>query len=70
MPQGRAKKSRTSQYIALVFAADFILAPLQANGLVKYPLSYLPFALLLVGGAGLRVATHVRQQLLRPAVAV
>ncbi len=45
------------QYIALVFAADFILGPLRAGGLGQYPLTYLPFALMLVGGVGLRVAT-------------
>jgi hypothetical protein len=44
------------EYIAIVFAADFILAPLQATGLGRYPLTYLPFALMLVAGAGLRVA--------------
>jgi hypothetical protein len=48
------------EYIALVFAADFILAPLQAGGLGKYPLTYLPFALMLVAGAGLRVAAFAR----------
>jgi hypothetical protein len=42
------------EYIAVAFAADFILAPLQASGLEKYPVTYLPFALLLVSGAGLR----------------
>lgn len=44
------------EYIAIVFAADFILGPLHAAGLGKYPLTYLPFALMLVAGAGLRVA--------------
>jgi hypothetical protein len=43
------------EYIALVFAYDFILGPLQA-GDGKYPWSYLPFALMLVGGASLRIA--------------
>ena len=52
------------EYITLVFAADFILIPLQASGLGKYPLSYLPFALMLVGGVGMRVASFARQQLL------
>ena len=65
----RTLRTAAIEYIALVFAADFILAPLQANALGKYPLSYLPFALLLIGGAGLRFATYVRQQLLQPAVA-
>jgi hypothetical protein len=48
------------EYIALAFAADFILAPLHAGGLGKYPLTYLPFALMLVAGAGLRVAAFAR----------
>jgi hypothetical protein len=42
------------EYIAVAFAADFILAPLQKDELGK--LSYLPFALMLVAGAGLRAA--------------
>jgi len=53
------------QYIALVFADDFILEPLQAAGPDKYPLSYLPFVILLVGGAVLRLAAQLRR---RPAV--
>jgi hypothetical protein len=51
------------EYIAFVFAVDFILIPLQEHGLGGYPLSYLPFALMLVGGAGLRIATSVRSRL-------
>jgi hypothetical protein len=50
-------------YIALVFAADFILAPLQDDGLGRYPLSYVPFALMLVGGAGLRLAAFAQKRL-------
>ncbi len=50
------------EYIALVFAADFILAPLQTGGLGKYPLTYLPFALMLIAGAGLRLAALARHQ--------
>jgi hypothetical protein len=46
-------------YIALVFAADFIEGPLKSGGIANYPLSYLPFALLLILGAGLRVAAFV-----------
>ena len=49
------------EYIALVFAADFIFSPLQKEGISKYPLSYLPFALLLAAGAGLRLTGHMRQ---------
>ena len=47
------------EYIALTFAADFILGPLQSHGTSKYPLSYLPFAILLIGGAALRVTANV-----------
>ena len=50
------------EYIALVFAVDFVVIPLQTAGLAKYPLSYLPFALALFGAAGLRIAASVRQQ--------
>jgi hypothetical protein len=47
------------EYIAIAFAADFILIPLVGGGVGKYPLSYLPFALMLVSGAGLRVAAFL-----------
>ena len=40
------------EYIAIAFTADFIT--LHAHELGKQPLSYLPFALMLVSGAGLR----------------
>jgi hypothetical protein len=42
------------EYIALVFTADFILAPIQAGGLSKFPPTYVPLGLMLVGGAALR----------------
>ena len=48
------------EYITLVFFVDFIRNPLHANGLGNYPLSYLPFALMLVGGVGLRVVSFAR----------
>lgn len=51
------------QYIALVFAVDFIVEPLQANGAGKYPLTYLPFVIMLVGGALLRLAALSRRSL-------
>jgi hypothetical protein len=51
------------EYIALVFAVDFILEPLQATGAAKYPLSYVPFLVMLVGGALLRLAAFVRTSL-------
>lgn len=56
----RAFRLIALEYIALVFADDFILAPLQATGFRSYPLSYLPFAVMLVGAIGLRLAT-IRQ---------
>jgi hypothetical protein len=52
-------RTAAMEYIALAFAADFILLRLQAIGSSKYALAYLPFALLLVGGAALRVAANV-----------
>jgi hypothetical protein len=56
----RMSRTIALEYIALVFAADFILAPLQADGFGKYPLTYLPFAFMLIAGAGLRVAALAR----------
>lgn len=49
-------------YIALVFAVDFIVAPLQATGADEYPLSYLPFAIVLLAGMLLRLAAFVQRQ--------
>jgi len=49
-------------YIALVFAADFIQRPLAAGGVANYPMSYLPFSLVLIGGAGLRVVAFLHRQ--------
>lgn len=65
-PLWRILRTVAMEYIALVFAADFILGPLQTHGLDGYPLSlsYLPFALMLVGGVGLRVASFARQKLI------
>lgn len=48
-------------YIALVFAADFIEGPLKSRGIANYPLSYMPFALMLVAGVGLRAAASIRR---------
>jgi hypothetical protein len=46
-------------YIALVFGADFIEGPLKRGGVANYPLSYLPFALMLMAGVGLRIAAFL-----------
>ena len=51
----RALRTIAVEYIALVFARDFILGPLQDIART-YPATYLPFALMLVGGASLRFA--------------
>jgi hypothetical protein len=56
-------------YIALVFAADFVGEPLKKGGITSYPLSYLPFALMLIVGVGLRVATFVHRKLVTRAAA-
>jgi hypothetical protein len=53
------------EYIALVFAVDFILGPLQASGVASYPLTYLPFAFMLVIGASLRIGSRLRPAVLR-----
>jgi len=46
----------TMECIAYVFAVDFIFIPLQDHGVKGYPLSYVPFAVMLIGGFGLRIA--------------
>lgn len=56
-----ALRTAAVEYIALAFAADFILGPLQAHGISHYPLTYLPFAFLLVAGAALRVVANARR---------
>ena len=45
------------EYIALAFAADFIT--LHTDELNKHPVSYLPFAVMLVSGAGFRVVAFL-----------
>ena len=45
------------EYIAIAFAADFVT--LHTDELSKHPISYLPFALMLVSGAGLRVVAFL-----------
>ena len=47
------------EYIALAFAVDFILPAVQSKG--KQLLTYLPFALLLVGGAVMRMVVSVER---------
>ena len=61
----RAATEFALNYIALVFAVDFIVEPLRASGADKYPLSYLPFVILLAGAVALRLAARLR----RPAAA-
>jgi hypothetical protein len=60
----RLFRTITLEYIALTFAADFILGPLHARGFDKFPPTYLPFVLMLVGGAGPRIAAFSNQKLL------
>lgn len=51
------------EYIAFVFATDFVFLHLQGGGLYyKHPLAYLPFALMLFGGVALRLAALIRQR--------
>jgi hypothetical protein len=60
----RVVRTMAMEYIAYVFAVDFILGPLQAHGAKNYPLSYVPFAVMLVGGFCLRIAAVARTQLM------
>jgi hypothetical protein len=53
------------EYIALVFAVDFIIDPLQAVGGGKYPVSYVPFVIMLAGGVLLRLTAFARTSLRR-----
>jgi hypothetical protein len=55
----RTFRATALEYIALAFAADFIVGPLQSEGLNKYPLTYFPFALMLVVGVTLRAAAFM-----------
>lgn len=57
----RAACEGAMQYIALVFAVDFIVEPLRANGPGKYPLTYLPFVVMLIGGVLLRLAAQMQR---------
>jgi hypothetical protein len=58
----RVSRECAMHYIALVFAVDFVAEPLMANGPDKYPLTYLPFGIMLVGGALLRLVAQIRRQ--------
>lgn len=58
----RISSEAAMQYIALVFAADFIAEPLKVSGADSYPLSYVPFAVMLLGGVILRLAAQIRRQ--------
>jgi hypothetical protein len=59
----RILRTVAMEYIAYVFAVDFILIPLQEHGVGGYPLSYVPFAVMLVGATGLRIAAAARSRL-------
>lgn len=54
-PLGQTFRTAALEYIALAFATDFILIPL--NGPGNYPLRYVSMTVMLVGGMGLRVAS-------------
>jgi hypothetical protein len=52
------------EYIAFVFALDFILLQLKEHGTTAYPLSYVPFAAMLIGGFCLRIVASAHRLLL------
>ena len=60
----RILRTIAMEYIAYVFAVDFILIPLNEHGVGGYPHSYVPFAVMLVGGLSLRIAALARSQLM------
>jgi hypothetical protein len=56
-------RTAAMEYIAVAFAADLIIGPLQRTGLSTLILpSYLPFALFLVGAMALRVTVNIRRR--------
>jgi hypothetical protein len=58
----RVLRTASMEYIALAFATDFILGPLQRSGFETLILpTYLPFALLLIGGMEFRMAANIRR---------
>jgi hypothetical protein len=56
----RISRSIALEYIALVFASDFIFLPLH-EGFDKYPPTYLPLAFMLVGATSMRFAAFVQR---------
>ena len=50
------------EYIAFVFATDFIFLHFHDDVLRKQPFQYMPFAFMLVLGVALRIAAFVKQQ--------
>ena len=53
----RIFRTITLEYVALVFTADFVT--IHMDQLSKHPVGYLPFVLMLVCGAGLRVVAFL-----------
>lgn len=53
------------EYIAIVFAADFIVLPLEEHGFAKYPPTYAPFGLMVVAGMVIRLAAFAERHFLR-----
>jgi len=51
------------EYIALAFAADFVIGPLETDGLGRFPHSYMPLALMLIAGVCLRTVAFARRML-------
>jgi hypothetical protein len=56
------------EYIAYVFAVDFILLPLQSVGSSHYPRTYVPIALMLLVGVGLRISALVQSTIIKAPV--
>ncbi len=56
-PLWRTVKTLGLEYIAIVFATDFIVLPFEEHGLAKYPATYAPFGLMVVAGMAIRLIT-------------
>jgi len=58
----RLLRTVSVEYIALVFAVDFIMLPFEEHGILNYPASYAPFGFTLIAATALRITIFVKPQ--------
>jgi hypothetical protein len=63
-PFWRIVKTLGLEYIAIVFATDFIVLPLEEHSLAKYPPTYAPFGLMVMAGMAIRLIAFGNRTLL------